>query len=275
MSARWFEGLGDTLRVLADALGGAPPEALVRLRADLETAFDARASTVAEAQTWLVRIAASAEQVAAQVADGRPAAQGSEASTGAEATFWAEALVRQAQGLRDELHTLAPWSLMPPVPEGLGDLPALRGVPTLREVAALEAELLPAIDRMRIQASPDHGPWLEDLRRIVSEASDRATERMAEIDRLALLCDDLARMDYGFLYDRGRHLLAIGYNVAERRRDAGYYDLLASEARFGKLRRHRAGTAAAGELVRARAPADHGAAAGRCCCPGAARCSST
>ncbi len=39
-------------------------------------------------------------------------------------------------------------------------------------------------------------------------------------------------MEYEFLYDKGRHLLAIGYNVGERRRDASYYDLLASEARL-------------------------------------------
>ena len=39
-------------------------------------------------------------------------------------------------------------------------------------------------------------------------------------------------MEYDFLYDKARHLLAIGYNVEERRRDASYYDLLASEARL-------------------------------------------
>ena len=39
-------------------------------------------------------------------------------------------------------------------------------------------------------------------------------------------------MEYDFLYDKARHLLAIGYNVGERRRDPGYYDLLASEARL-------------------------------------------
>ena len=43
----------------------------------------------------------------------------------------------------------------------------------------------------------------------------------------------------------------------DRRRDASYYDLLASEARLGELRRDRAGAGAAGELVRARPPA-HG-----------------
>ena len=39
-------------------------------------------------------------------------------------------------------------------------------------------------------------------------------------------------MEYDFLYDKARHLMAIGYNVSERRLDSSYYDLLASEARF-------------------------------------------
>ena len=39
-------------------------------------------------------------------------------------------------------------------------------------------------------------------------------------------------MEYDFLFDEARNLLAIGYNVGERRRDPSYYDLLASEARF-------------------------------------------
>ncbi len=62
---------------------------------------------------------------------------------------------------------------------------------------------------------------------------------------------------------------------AERRLDASYYDLLASEAQARELRGDCAGTAAAGELVRARAPAHDGRRPIRCCCPGAARCSST
>src|SRR5258708_3502049 len=39
-------------------------------------------------------------------------------------------------------------------------------------------------------------------------------------------------MEYDFLFDKPRNLLAIGYNASERRRDASYYDLLASEARL-------------------------------------------
>ena len=53
--------------------------------------------------------------------------------------------------------------------------------------------------------------------------------------RLAQRCTELADIDYEFLYDRDRHLLAIGYNVADHRLDASFYDLLASEARLASF----------------------------------------
>ena len=83
--------------------------------------------------------------------------------------------------------------------------------------------------------SAENRDWLETLARGVTAASRRANERIAEIERLVRQCDELARMDYDFLYDPARHLLAIGYNVDERRRDPGYYDLLASEARLSSF----------------------------------------
>ncbi|MBS1219211.1 MAG: NdvB, partial [Proteobacteria bacterium] len=48
----------------------------------------------------------------------------------------------------------------------------------------------------------------------------------------ALQSSEFAHMEYDFLYDGARHQLAIGYHVGEHRRDTGYYDLLASEARL-------------------------------------------
>ena len=44
---------------------------------------------------------------------------------------------------------------------------------------------------------------------------------------------DTTEMD--FLFDRDRHLFAIGYNVTEGRRDTTYYDALASEARLASF----------------------------------------
>ena len=55
---------------------------------------------------------------------------------------------------------------------------------------------------------------------------------MATIERLASQISQLTAIEYDFLYDHSRHLMAIGYNVTEHRRDTSYYDLLASEARL-------------------------------------------
>ena len=72
----------------------------------------------------------------------------------------------------------------------------------------------------------------------------------------------------------GPQPLTIGYNVTEHRRDASFYDLLASEARLASFV-----AIAHGQL-----PQEHWFALGRrlhermarrCCCRGAARCSST
>ena len=70
------------------------------------------------------------------------------------------------------------------------------------------------------------------LRELAGLGNQRAVERIAAIERLALQSGELSRMEYDFLFDKERHLLTIGYNVGERRRDASYYDLLASEARL-------------------------------------------
>jgi cyclic beta-1,2-glucan synthetase len=53
---------------------------------------------------------------------------------------------------------------------------------------------------------------------------------------LATRCTGVAwQADYAFLYHPRRHLLHIGYRVAEQQLDAGFYDLLASESRLTSL----------------------------------------
>jgi len=186
MDARWFEGLGDTLRTLLESSAGSAGPALAALQRDLESAYDSRPATIAAASQWLERIEAGVATAATEVA-GAPAS---------DAAFWSEALVRQCGMMRDELAFFAAAATVPS-----------SAIPTLRELAEREAQSSPAMER-------------------------RAMRRMAQIADLARRCGELARMKYDFLYDKSRHLLAIGYNVADRRPDSSYYDLLASEARF-------------------------------------------
>ncbi len=116
-----------------------------------------------------------------------------DAAPESRARWWADALERQCVDALGEMTLLS----------GLEDSAVFGQIPTLRELAALE-----------------------------TEAGRRVRARIMVVERLARQAGELARMEYDFLFDKGRHLLAIGYNVAERRRDSSYYDLLASEARL-------------------------------------------
>jgi cellobiose phosphorylase len=223
LGARWFDGLHDTLGILVDAMGSTTLASLAQFQKDLESACDSRPTTLTAARLTLDRLTTRAAEYAGSF----------NAAPVTDASWWARMLARQCQSALDELTFLAPWSLLPAAPGRLSDFPGIGEIPTLRELARLEVELLPIIERrLDVEATPAEREWLGELRRHIAQASGRAHERMAAIERLALHSSELTRMEYGFLYDKANHLLAIGYNVDERRRDPSYYDLLASEARF-------------------------------------------
>ena len=100
---------------------------------------------------------------------------------------------------------------------------------------ALDRQCRDLVDELVFLAPIAEFPDLDaipTLRELAAQGAARARARLEEIAQLALQAGEMARMNYDFLYDEVRHLLAIGYHVSERRRDAGYYDLLASEARL-------------------------------------------
>ena len=223
LGARCFDGLSDTLGVLMDAEGGAAPARFAQLQEDLASASDLRPMTLTAARHCLERLAASAAEVAGSL----------DADPESDATWWAHAFARQCQAALDDLTFLAPWTSLPASQDRLGDFRGIDPVPTLRELARLETELLPILKaRPGVDATPGENESLVELQRLITEASHRAKGRIAAIERLAQQAGEMARVEYDFLFDKARHLLAIGYNVGERRLDSSYYDLLASEARL-------------------------------------------
>ena len=153
-----------------------------------------------------------------------------------QVNWWARALARQCRDALEELTFLAPWTLLRASLDKLSEFPGIGEIPTLRQLANLEVDLLPAIEaRLGLEVTPEESARFDKLRRLITKTSQRAGTRIAAIERLALQASELARMEYDFLFDKARHLLAIGYNVGERRLDSSYYDLLASEARFSSF----------------------------------------
>ena len=133
-----------------------------------------------------------------------------------------------------EIILSAPWLLLEPIPKKFKNLKVIATIPTLTELAKLDREITPELLKWHSdQHTDEEAQWLISFEKSVYEASKNARERIATLQSLAVQCFEFADMEYDFLYDKSQHLLAIGYNVEERQRDLGFYDLLASEARLG------------------------------------------
>src|SRR5881409_3376361 len=94
--------------------------------------------------------------------------------------------------------------------------------------------LLPLYQRREDpEISRDVREWLDLLVTEVDRSRRNASEQLAQLDELIGQSQQLeGGMGLRFLYDEERRIFAIGYQVAERRPDTSFYDLLASEARL-------------------------------------------
>lgn len=218
-----FEALGDTLGVLVDSLGSAGASPLSRLREEFDAVRTAPPRTLGTARRELERLSKAMAE----------AATGLELDPASEASYWIAALARQCGGWLDELAFIAPWAVLPDAP-GVGGGPGdLEEIPRLRDLASLSGEPLPGPEKAE---SPDLTREERERRAsrqaLLAESASRARARIAAIENLATRVRALAGAEYEFLLDKTTHLLAIGYDVSQHRRDASYYDLLASEARL-------------------------------------------
>jgi cyclic beta-1,2-glucan synthetase len=225
LAARLFPGIRDTYEILRDTAGGASPAELIQFEKDLESACQCTPETLMVAHDCLERLTHGAASFVAGL-DAVPDAD-------VQLIGWARALENQCREALNELSFLAPWTKMLAPAEWIGDFPELGTIPTLRQLARIHTNLAATFEQRLIDnTNPENAERLAALGQLVSEASRRAAERIFLIDQLAMQSAEFARMEYGFLYDPATHLLAIGYNVTERRRDTSFYDLLASEARL-------------------------------------------
>ncbi|MBP6383167.1 MAG: cyclic beta 1-2 glucan synthetase, partial [Pseudomonadales bacterium] len=199
LSPNAFQGLQDTLQVLAEHVPAAPaPDLAAKIRALQDTLL-----ATAAAQPGTLPAALGVLDRIHDVGKALVAWLPTEIDIDGELYYWAQAFDRQCLALRQELEFL------------LRDAPPFDAIPTLAELAAGCAPGTPA----RPSALRHAG----------------AAARIALIDELVERCRDLAAMDFEFLYDNACGLLSIGYDVGERRRDPSCYDLLASEARLASF----------------------------------------
>jgi len=207
LSVNAFQGLQDTLQVLAEHLPSSlVPDLAKQIRFLQDTlhslTLNGPPQTLTAADSMLDRIHS--------VAGGLVAWLPADIDVDGELYYWAQAFDQQARALRDDLGFLVP------------EPQRFNNIPTLTELArdsAVDVDALSSAGAAAVAVPRYKG----------------AVERLRMIDDLVARCRELAVMDFEFLYDTARGLLAIGYDVGERRRDPSCYDLLASEARLASF----------------------------------------
>lgn len=238
---RAFAGLRATLRVLLDAARETPAtfvdaEMLRMIERHIDE-LDQPVASLPDADRLLARLTVGAGELVAVAA-----------KVDAETAWWATAYEAACRDHHADLLYMATWLALPACPTQAiesqpgaavhewkllqAELDRLRRGATLREVAELPSALLPLLESMLRVAAADVAAWLAQLRASISLAAERAAARIQQIESAAAECRELADMDFSLMYSSARELFAIGYNVSERRLDASYYDLLASEARL-------------------------------------------
>ncbi|PQJ09144.1 cyclic beta 1-2 glucan synthetase [Flavipsychrobacter stenotrophus] len=203
ITRRAFEGLRDTLGVLEEQAGNTKQISEFR---------DFLVKVISNNQVYLQEVykdAVTLRQLSGNIID-------SFSNPTGDVLWWAEELSQQCTAITTELTTLVPWCDSTKIPEG-ADMGVIENIPPLKSIHGIAASLA-NFDRAAIE-----------------NAIATAEKRLREVDNLIEECEIYADIEFEFLYDRTKHLVAIGYNVEDNKRDESYYDLLASEARLANF----------------------------------------
>jgi len=201
LSENMFLGLQDTLQVLAELVPASTTPDLAQKIELLQKTLNSLAPPIMTSKA-LPQTLADANHLLEELlrlGGSMVAWLPADIDIDGELYYWAQAFDHQSRALRDEIRLLVP------------DPDYFSNIPTLTELA-----------RERTDGTGESA----------GSHYKTALERLKTIDNLIDRSHELSQMDFEFLYDTSCSLLAIGYDVSERRRDPSCYDLLASEARL-------------------------------------------
>lgn len=151
-----------------------------------------------------------------------------------EAVWWKQKVMGHIGALEEMLLVFTPWQLLAKAPAHFNALSSQPLPNTYKEIKKISTTWRLELEGHRSQGvPPDQSDWIKSLSLSIHVSETISTNFLEEAENLARQCDQLAEMDWSFLFDRTSNLFAIGYNAQEHQLDSGFYDLLASEARFG------------------------------------------
>jgi cyclic beta-1,2-glucan synthetase len=155
----------------------------------------------------------------------------------------AEAVCASIQSHGCDIERLMPWARLVAAPRVDGETsrgtalaPLFGSIPTLADLPDRCEAAISILTRQRadlVAQTDGEADALVDALERSAHAARSLKRRLAALAALTAKMFDA--MDFAFLFDPGRQLLSIGYQVAEGSLDPSCYDLLASEARLASF----------------------------------------
>ena len=177
----------------------------------------------------------------------------SKSNQAADARWFGAQAVERIENIRRTVRRYAPWLL--PEFSALGNDPAFR--PEFQSASPVLESMPNFIDRLSVRLrgvldskvdskvdpeadlhgdANDHGEHSALYRQLMSllpEARSNVVRLIEDLRKIADQAGTLAsEMEFGFLLDRGRQLLSVGFDVEAEHLQAACYDLLATESRI-------------------------------------------
>jgi cyclic beta-1,2-glucan synthetase len=175
---------------------------------------------------------------------------------GVELLAWADALRAAIDSHRRDVELLMPWASLvtldaaiAPASKGVGGISQdnvlgtlFDSIPTLGDLPDRCVEAISILACRKTELAAKTGATRGSIARIdaIADALARSADAARALERRLTALGTIAgkmfdAMKFDFLFDPARHLLSIGYRVADGSLDSNCYDLLASEARLASF----------------------------------------
>lgn len=223
ISPKLIKGIRDTLGVLKDTLEEKDAVLLNQISIDLEKACLNDFTDLHQIEIFVNSLTEQFNNIIGKL-DEHP---------DSETYRWKNLLSKQLEQIHLHLQVFAPWFLLQTASNPFKDIVHPKVNISWEELLKSTQNLQEQINNhQKENNNTSDNQWIESLDTAISHSIQTISEIISSSENLAHQSNELADMQWNFLYDKSSHLFSIGYNVQDHRVDTSYYDLLASEVRL-------------------------------------------
>jgi cyclic beta-1,2-glucan synthetase len=218
ISPQLFQGMFDNANLLLELYPDS--QDIRQLLEEVKSFGDSKPIAMATVKWSLEKILAQSEKI--------------NSSTDLSNASWLKCLIDQCKIVLEEIGKCAPWLSLGESPVKFQQIvQQISFIPSFSQLAEANDTISAQMSNFLIEENSDEeNLWINQFEKLLADASRWAKDKIMVADALAQQCVFLSDMDYDFLYDKTQRLLSIGFHTDDQRRDAGFYDLLASESRL-------------------------------------------